>query len=257
MLPTIGFLGSGSLTKFLTKGFCTSDNFQNPVFVSDIDLNQATTVASHFPKQISIAENNQKLLDSCKFVVLAVRPQHVEQALEGLNFYAEHIVISAIALKTIEKLKKLVDPCLNIVRIMPLPPVQEHIGTIPYFPQNLEVRTLLEHLSLPLLMETEDNLNIITAVTGLVAPFYTLLNQIKIWAAEHNVPPETAQVFIVNMFHSLAATCRDSKTDLNEIIEDAATPGGLNEQGVKYLTENNAFEHFKDLLDIILKRINT
>ncbi|MCB2215759.1 MAG: NAD(P)-binding domain-containing protein [Desulfobulbaceae bacterium] len=256
MLPTVGFLGSGSLTKFFTKGLCTSEKFKNPVLVSDIDLNQAKNVASKFPKQIRITENSQEMLDNCKIVVLAVRPQHVEQALKGLNFQANHIVLSAIAMITIEKLKSLVLPCSNVIRIMPLPPVQEHLGAIPYFPQNSETRTLLEHLSIPLLMDTEDNFNIITSITALTAPFYTLLNHIKIWATQHNVPSETAQVFILNMFYSLAATCRGSEIDLNEIIEESATPGGLNEQGVKYLIEHNAFEPFKDLLEIILKRLD-
>ena len=255
MSTSIGFIGSGNLTAFLTTGFCNAKTPLDNLWITDIDPKRTERIASKFPKQIKIAKDNQSLVDKCQIVILALRPNDVKAALQNLNFGSAHNVISAVALMRLKELQDLLAPCTNIVRIMPLPPVQEHLGTIPYYPENIKVRNILEKLAIPLRMETEDNLNVITAVTCLVAPFYTLLNQTKNWAVEHSVHPETAQSFTVNMFHSLAAISKKSNMDLNDMVNEALTPGGLNEQATNYLNALNSFEPFKDILDIIMQRL--
>jgi pyrroline-5-carboxylate reductase len=257
MRSPLGFIGAGSLTNFVTMGLCTSTNPLSGILIADIDPTRTAAIAAKFPTQISVAENNQSLVDACDTVLLAILPIHTAQVLKDLRFRPEQTIISVIALKTVAELESLVAPCQNIVRVMPLPPVQEHLGTIPYYPQNQQVQSLLERLAQPLLMQTEEDLNVITAATGLLAPFYMLLDHTASWAVEHGVQPDTAQAFTVNMFHSLAAMSRKPGTDLKEMIREAATPGGLNEQSTKFLTESEAYEPFRTVLEDLLKRITT
>ena len=257
MRAPLGFIGSGSLTNFVTTGLCTSTNPLDEILIADIDPARTTAIAEKFPARIKVVESNQALVDACDIIVLAVLPVHANQVLENLRFRPDQTIISVIALKTLAELESLAAPCRNIVRIMPLPTVQDHVGTIPYYPHNEKVKGILERLAPPLLMETEGDINVITAVTGLVAPFYMLLDHAASWAAENGVQPDIAQTYTVNMFHSLATLTSKPSTDLKEMIREAASPGGLNEQSTKFLTENGAYEPFRTVLDALLKRITT
>jgi len=257
MRVPLGFIGSGSLTNFVTTGLCTSTNPLPDILIADIDPARTAVIAEKFPEQIRVAENNQSLVDACDIVLLAILPIHTAQVLKDLRFRPEQTIISVIALKTLAELESLVAPCQNIVRVMPLPTVQDHLGTIPYYPQDKKVQSLLERLAHPLLMQTEEDINVITAVTGLLAPFYMLLDHTASWAVENGVQPDTAQTFTVNMFHSLAAMASRPEADLKEMIREAATPGGLNEQSTKFLTESEAYEPFRTVLGDLLKRITS
>jgi pyrroline-5-carboxylate reductase len=257
MRSPLGFIGAGNLTNFVTTGLCSSANPLSGILIADIVPSRTAAIAAKFPTQISIAENNQSLIDACDTVLLAIRPIDTALVLKDLRFRPEQTIISVIALKTLAELENLVAPCQNIVRVMPMPPVQEHLGTIPYYPQNQQVQSILERLAQPLLMQTEEDLNVITAVTGLLAPFYLLLDHTASWAVAHGVRPDIAQTFTVNMFHSLAEMSRKPGTDLKEIIREAATPGGLNEQSTKFLTMSGAYEPFLTVLEDLLKRIAT
>ena len=255
MKAPLGFIGSGSLTNFVTTGLCTSSNPLEEIWIADIDPTRTAAIAEKFPARIKVAESNQALVDGCDIVVLAILPVHTNKVLENLRFRPDQTIISVIALKTLAELESLAAPCQNIVRIMPLPTVQEHMGTIPYYPHNEKVKRILERLAPPLLMQTEGDINVITAVTGLVAPFYMLLDHTASWAAENGVPPEIAQTYTVNMFHSLAALTSKPGTDLKAMIHEAASPGGLNEQSSKFLSENKAYEPFRAILGALLERI--
>jgi pyrroline-5-carboxylate reductase len=257
MRSPLGFIGAGNLTNFVTTGLCSSADPLSGILIADIVPSRTAAIAAKFPTQISIAENNQSLVDDCDTVLLAIRPIDTALVLKDLRFRPEQTIISVIALKTLAELKSLVAPCQNIVRVMPMPPVQEHLGTIPYYPQNQQVQSILERLAQPLLMQTEEDLNVITAVTGLLAPFYLLLDHTASWAVARGVRPDIAQTFTVNMFHSLAEMSRKPGTDLKEMIREAATPGGLNEQSTKFLTMSGAYEPFLTVLEDLLKRIAT
>ncbi len=58
---------------------------------------------------ISVAENNQSLVDACDTVLLAILPIHTAQVLKDLRFRPEQTIISVIALKTVAELESLVN----------------------------------------------------------------------------------------------------------------------------------------------------
>lgn len=54
---------------------------------------------------------------------------------------------------------------------------------------------------------------------------------------------------------ALAQAGADSTEPFDEMAEEAATPGGLNEQVHRALTANGGYETVVDQLDAILKRL--
>lgn len=252
----LGFIGAGNLATFVSTGLCREPNPWGKLMVTDIDMRKAESLAAKFPKHISLAKSNQELVDACELVLLAIRPQDAAEILTKIKFRPNQTILSVIALKTLAELKEWVAPCQNIVRMLPLPPSQDHLGSVPYYPANAVVENLLPHLGKGLLLNSEDDLNIITAITGFIAPFYTLMDTIAEWAVGHGVKPEVAQSYSVSMFQSLATMADKPGINLKEMIHEAATPGGLNEYANATLLANNSFKPFSQVLEDLLQRVN-
>ena len=89
-----------------------------------------------------------------------------------------------------------------------------------------------------------------------MASYYELLNQISIWLQKKGVNKKTAQKYVTSLFSALSdVAVINSDKDLKILIKDSQTPGGLNEQTLKYLKKSGYFNKFKNSLDKILKTL--
>lgn len=67
---------------------------------------------------------------------------------------------------------------------------------------------------------------------------------------------QASRDFISSFFVALAQAGDESHEDFDEMAEEAATPGGLNEQVHRALTANGGYETVVDQLDAILERLS-
>lgn len=67
---------------------------------------------------------------------------------------------------------------------------------------------------------------------------------------------QASRDYIASFFHALATAGAESTEGFGEMADEAATPGGLNEQVHRALQGNGGYELVADQLDAIFKRLS-
>jgi pyrroline-5-carboxylate reductase len=104
-------------------------------------------------------------------------------------------------------------------------------------------------------VHSENDLIILSAITGLISPYYALVTALSGWAASAGVDKDTAAHYTLAMFDVLNYLATQSDAGLDDLAAEAATPGGLNHQALRELKKDRAFDPFLDVLDTLLERL--
>jgi pyrroline-5-carboxylate reductase len=249
----LGFIGTGSIASAVVEGFCTA-NRPCSILVSPRNEQVSRRLESRFP-QVRRAPSNQAVLDQSEVILLALRPQVALEVLRTLRFTEEHTVLSCIPVIPRQALHEFVRPAERVFKVLPLPYVSKHLGLVPFFPADSRVADLLGPLGEVLPLQDERELHLLWAVTGLISPFYALMEVIQDWCVAGGADAETAKRYTASMYASLASLA-ESKAGISfdSLAQEAATSGGLNELALKMIEQGTTFPDLRRSLDAILER---
>ena len=252
----LGFIGTGKIASSVITGICTSKISFKKILVSPRNRIIAQKLKRKFRK-VSIAKNNQEIVNSCNWIFLAVTPKVGKKIIRKLKFRPKQKVISFIATINLAQLKKAIGKKVEIVRAIPLPPISIRKGPVPICPPNKQVKNFFNKLGTTVEIKNEKLSNNFWSVSGMMAPFYELLNAISNWLVKRGVKRNDAQKYITSLFVALSEDAVvNSKKDLKHLVKDSQTPKGLNEQGVKELRKAHFYISLEKTLNSILKRLN-
>ena len=258
MGETIGFLGTGRIASAVVEGLMRAAGpAAFSVTVSPRNAERAAALADTFPG-VSVAADNQAVLDRSRVVFLCVRPQAAVDVLAPLAFRPDQTVVSLIPMPA-AVIQARVAPARRFVRVLPLPTCARGLGAVPFWPAaEDDVRELLARLGRPLPLASEHEFSVLWTATALIAPFYTFMETTAAWAVENGAAAATASDYVAGMFHALAAVALEGAADrFGQLAAEGATPGGLNEQALAMLRAGGACDRVREALDAILKRITT
>ena len=252
----LGFIGTGKIASSVITGICTSKISFKKILVSPRNRIIAQKLKRKFRK-VSIAKNNQEIVNSCNWIFLAVTPKVGKKIIRKLKFRPKQKVISFIATINLAQLKKAIGKKVKIVRAIPLPPISIRKGPVPICPPDQQVKNFFNKLGTTVEIKNEKLSNNFWSVSGMMAPFYELLNAISNWLVKRGVKRNDAQKYITSLFVALSEDAVvNSKKDLKHLVKDSQTPKGLNEQGVKELRKAHFYISLEKTLNSILKRLN-
>ena len=252
----LGFIGTGKIASSVITGICTSKISFKKILVSPRNRIIAQKLKRKFRK-VSIAKNNQEIVNSCNWIFLAVTPKVGKKIIPKLKFRTKQKVISFIATINLAQLKKAIGKKVKIVRAIPLPPISIRKGPVPICPPDQQVKNFFNKLGTTVEIKNEKLSNNFWSVSGMMAPFYELLNAISNWLVKRGVKRNDAQKYITSLFVALSEDAVvNSKKDLKHLVKDSQTPKGLNEQGVKELRKAHFYTSLEKTLNSILKRLN-
>jgi pyrroline-5-carboxylate reductase len=255
MASVLGFIGSGNIATAMVKGLCRSDKPPKDIRVSDKIYKKAKALADSF-SQVSALENNQAVIDASDCVFICVLPQIAPEVLKALRFREEQTVVTVVAIRTLAEISTYVSPAKTVVRAVPLPPLARHLGPVVFYPNVPEVAEIFVKIGTIVPVHSERELIVLSGLTGLIAPYYQLLTTFCNWAVDAGVEADMASRYVVSMFLAQTQLALDAKeTDLAELAAEAATPGGINEQALREITEKGAYDVFVQALDAILLRL--
>ncbi|AJY47932.1 pyrroline-5-carboxylate reductase [Martelella endophytica] len=251
---TIGFIGTGEITKAVVTGLSTAEGEKPVILLSPRNADIAAELAATFDN-VAVAGSNQAVIDEADTVCLALRPQDAEAILEGLNFGTARHVISFMATFGVERLKKLVAPAMRVTLATPLPAVAFHGGPTPIFPPDEDVVAMFAPLGTPVAVETEDEYQALCVATATLAGAFAYYETISDWLEAKSVPADKARAFSGAVFYALAATARNAPDDsFATLTGHSATRGGTNEQVLKNLKDDGAYQALWKALDGIWDR---
>ena len=252
----LGFIGTGKITSSVVTGICRSKISFKKIMLSPRNKNIAKKLKRQF-KKVSIAKNNQEIVNSCNWVFLAVTPTVGQKIIKNLKFKSSQTIVSFISTMTLSQVKKAIKVKATIVRAIPLPPISLRKGPVPLFPPNKKVKNFFDKLGTTVEISNEKLSKNFWSTSGMMAPFYELLSTMSNWLVKRGVKRDKAQKYITSLFVALSEDAVvNSNKDLKHLVKESQTPRGLNEQGVKELRKAGFYRSTEKTLNSILKRLN-
>ena len=252
----LGFIGTGKITSSVVTGICRSKISFKKIILSPRNRNVAKKLKRQFRK-VSIAKNNQEIVNSCNWIFLAVTPTVGQKIIKNLKFKSSQTIVSFISTMTLPQLKKAIKVKATIVRAVPLPPISLRKGPVPLFPTNKKVKIFFDKLGTTVEISNEELSNNFWSTSGMMAPFYELLSTMSNWLVKRGVKRDKAQKYVTSLFVALSEDAVvNSNKDLKYLVKESQTPRGLNEQAVKELRKAGFYRSTEKTLNNILKRLN-
>lgn len=255
MNKTIGIIGTGAIAEAVVTGLCRKVHPPEKILLSPRNAHRAASLAGKFPN-VSVASDNRMVVSASGLVFLAVRPQVVETVLSKLTFEEDQRIVSFIAGFPIKRLEELVASSRKIVRMIPLPAIARHEGPLILSPPSAEIAELFQDLGSLIQVKKEEHLETLCAVTGMMAPYFGLLDQCVGWLSGHGIDESQAFEFVGALFQVLGHTPRDAREkDFSKVAKEHATPQGLNEQALRELTKIGWYGNVSKVLDLLHRRL--
>ncbi len=252
----LGFIGTGKIASSVITGICGSSIKYTKIYVSSRNYKIAKNLKKKF-KGIYIEKNNQKIINNCNWIFLAVTPSVGEKIIKNLKFKSNQTIISFISTITISQLKKTIKVKADIVRAIPLPPISLKKGPVPICPPNKKVKNFFDKIGSTVEIKNEKLSINFWSTSGMMASYYEILNVMSAWLIKKGIKRLDAQKYITSLFLALSEDAVvNSKKDLKYLVKESQTPKGLNEQGLKEMKKKGAYKSVIKTLNNIYKRLN-
>ncbi len=246
-LRKIGFIGAGQMAKALAIGIAKSK--QNSVEFAYWDPSETAGIS--FEELISPhssverASDNQSLIDASEIVFVAVKPQFLDSAIDGLNFEkSSPLVVSIAAGVQISQLKRMTGT-KRIVRVMPNTPclIGQGASALAYGKSvsQSDAEVVEEFLGLVGKVVTVKE-SLIDSVTGLSgsgpAYVFSFIEALIDGAVLTGMARATARELAIQTVIG-AAMMLEQTGEHTAVLRDRVTsPGGTTIAGLKALEEN-------------------
>ena len=252
----LGFIGTGKISSSVITGICGSSIKYSKIYISSRNSKIAKLLKKKF-KRISIEKDNQKIVDNCNWVFLAVTPTVGEKIIKNLKFRSSQTIVSFISTITIPELKKMIKVKADIVRAIPLPPISLKKGPVPICPPNKKVKNFFNKIGSTVEIKNEKLSINFWSTSGMMASYYEILKIMSDWLVKKGIKRLDAQKYITTLFLALSEDAVvNSKKDLRHLVKESQTPKGLNEQGLREMSKRGAYKSVVNALNRIYKRLN-
>ena len=251
----LGFIGTGALTSAIVTGLKSIADNSVSVLLSPRNAEIAAGLASRYP-DVRVAPDNQAVLDNCHTVMLAVRPQIAHDVLAELQFRRGHHVVSLIATLSHEEIAALVAPAEQVTKVLPMPMIAHRQGATIICPSDSGMAALFGGLGKVVEVDDSSEFDALSVVTATYATYFKYLDTIHQWLKNQGVAEAKGRDYIATLSKALA-NAPETAPDRGfmHLAEEYATRGGINEQILRELTDQNVFNTFEESLDRVHRRI--
>ena len=250
----LGFIGTGNIVSDLIFGISKSKIKYKKIILSPRNKKKAIYLKKYF-KKVTIAKDNQDVINKADWVFLGVLPKVGEAILSKLQFKNNQIVVSFLSTTNYQKLKRLIKTKSIIIRAIPMPPIRLAKGPVAIFPPNKKVKKFFDKIGTTIEIRNEKLLKNFWAISGTMASFYELLNVLSKWLIRKKTNEADAQKYVTLLYSALAELALLKSSGPLKNLVDEQTPGGLNWQGVNELRKLGYYRLLEKSLKKIYKRL--
>lgn len=236
----IAFIGAGNMAASLIGGLRAQGLDASQIRASDPGAEQRTKV--HAEHGIEMFANNADAVEGADVVVLAVKPQAMKAVCEALkpSLKPEQLVVSIAAGITCASMNNWLG-AQPIVRCMPNTPALLRQGVSGLYAtaqvsaaQRQQAEQLLSAVGIALWLDTEQQLDAVTAVSGSGPAYFFLLIEAMTAAGEKlGLPRETAAKLTLQTALGAAHMAVSSDVDAAELRRRVTSPAGTTEAAIK------------------------
>ncbi|MCQ2528156.1 MAG: pyrroline-5-carboxylate reductase [Saccharofermentans sp.] len=241
----LAVIGTGNMGKALINGFIAG-NVLKPEEITVFDLNTSACNALKDSLGVNVAPNGNEAVKDSDYVLMAVKPQHFDAALDGIkdSFADKTIVLSIAAAVTTTRIAGIIGNTRKFVRIMPNTPAQVGAGVSAVCPVGLNdeetefVKKLLGTCGEVILCD-EKTLDSIGCVSG-TGPAYVMLfiEAMADAAVALGIKRDDALKIAAATVMGSGKLCLETNTHPAVLKDQVCSPGGTTIAGVMALEEN-------------------
>jgi len=257
-MDTIGFIGSGNMAEALIKGIinanvCKPDN----IFISDIKPERLELISESY--KVVPSDNNAELASKVTILVLSIKPQNMAEALQSVKdaVKPDTLVISIAAGIKVARIAAVLGN-IAIVRVMPNTPALISEGASALFANDKAKPVLDKAMSIfssvgkAVVVEDEDLIDAVTAVSGSGPAYYFLLMEEMVKAAvELGLPENVAKDLVLQTAKGaglLAVEADKAGETPAELRRKVTSPGGTTEAALKVFASKDFGQLVNDAL---------
>jgi pyrroline-5-carboxylate reductase len=246
---TIGFIGAGKMGAALIQGVISSGLAEpKEIIASDIVEERKRLVSRH---GIRVTASNGEVARESQVIFVCVKPKDVAQVLEEMGPYLTpgHIIISIAAGIRISYIESRVPRGVRVVRVMPNLACQVGEVAAAYAQGSrataedaLLTQVVFGALGVCLQVR-EEQLDAVTGLSGSGPAYvYLLLQGLIDGGVKAGLPPSTARLLAIQTLRGAAKLANSDRQELEDLIQQVATPGGTTVEGLKVLREGRVRE---------------
>ena len=251
----LGFIGTGKISSSIIYGIFKSKLKINRIYISSRNKNIAKKLEQRF-KSVKIIKDNQEIINKSSTIILALTPKVGIKIIPKLEFPKNKKIISLISTINLDKLKRLTKN-KNIIRAIPLPPVEINKGPIIICPPNKSAKNLFKNLGTVIEIRNEKLSYKFWSTASIMASYYEILNVSAGWLIRKGINKNIANNYIAELFLSLSQDAKNKKSrGFKKLVSDSQTPKGLNMQVLNELKKDKFYIKFIKALEKVNKRVS-
>ncbi len=204
----VGFIGIGNMGQTILHGLIASKTIDTKnIFVTNRTPGKIKKTQEMY--EVQSFETNEELIDHCDVIIVAVKPQDFEVALESIesSFTDDKILISLAAGITISAINKLIPRLKQIIRVMPNTPSKIGKGVVGYCLShgaehlNTFIEDILSPLGIVMPVEEGDAFEALTvSCSSGVGFIFEFMLYWQEWLEEHGFEEGEARKMTVQTF---------------------------------------------------------
>lgn len=248
-MTRLAFIGGGNMGFAFAAGVKKALP-DHQIIVADPIASQRERFASD---GIATTPSNAEAMKDADVVILAVKPQTIEEVATELHpIINDQLVISIAAGTPISRLNGLLGEQLAIVRCMPNTPalVGEGItGMLANTNVTPDQRSLAESIlsvcGLVVWFESDDDLDKVTALSGSGPAYFFYLIESLVAAGESmGLSRDAALQLVVQTAVGASAMVSQDGNDPSQLRKNVTSPGGTTEAALNYLAQQQVDQEF-------------
>jgi len=251
-MDTIGFIGAGNMAEALIRGVILAHVYRpERIYISDVRPERLQLLAARYG--VRPQQDNAATAGLADVLVLSVKPQNLVEALEGIRGHVrpDALVISIVAGKRIETIANYLGD-VAIVRVMPNMPALVDEGASALYanpkaqPKMEKARLIFLCVGKAVVVDNEDLIDVVTAISGSGPAYYFLLMDQMIKAAvDMGLPADLAAALVLQTAKGAALMAEQADREGLQpwdLAMKVATKGGTTEAAFKAFQEGGLLE---------------
>lgn len=257
----IGFIGAGNMAGAIARGLVKQGHPASNIIMSNLSQDKLTVLHDELGVQTTL--NNQDVCQQSDVVLLAVKPQMMQQALAEVDFSQVKCAISVAAGLPISKLTEFTHNQTSVIRSMPNTPSIELCGATGLFAESAvkeQYAAVTEYIFGAIgeyeWIDREDLMDTVTALSGSSpAYFFRFMEGLISAGIEQGMPETTARNLVVQSALG-AATLIKNHPDvaISTRREQVTSPKGTTAAALDSLEQSGIAKMTKDAVNAAVKR---
>ena len=238
--PNIAFIGAGNMSRAIFGGMINSGYPADKIYATGRNVDKLQDLAD---QGINIGSDNAAAVAACQVIVLGVKPQMMQQVTLPLaNTIQQHkpLIISVAAGATSDSIEQWLGGNLAVIRCMPNTPALIKLGASALC-ANTRVNSdqkdiatqIMQNTGLALWVDSEQQLDVVTALSGSGPAYFFMLMESMIDAAvSQGLPADVAEQLALQTAQGAASIAQQSALTPAQLKQQVMSPKGTTEQAI-------------------------